>query len=131
MFSEYPKWLRHDGQADVLVANAAAEAEQLAAWATETVTLSAKTPRESSVSNITRWLDEDMDDEVVSRKNHLLPQLDHDGNGEPGGSLKPAGDIVDLRATYKAKFGKRAFPGWNAEEIAARLNAKPESGLDA
>jgi len=105
MFSEYPKWLRHDGHADVLVANAAAEAEQLAAWAAMPA--------------------------VKPKRNALLPQLDHDGDGEPGGSLKQAGDIADLRATYKAKFGKRAFPGWNAEEIAARLNAKPESGLDA
>ena len=34
-----------------------------------------------------------------------------------------ADDLPALRIAYKAKFGKRAFPGWNAAEVKARIEA--------
>lgn len=96
---EYPKWLRRDGKPDVLVDNADAEAEQLAAWGSAARVVEAP-PQQS---------------------NALLPQLDHDKNGEPGGSKAPEGDVAELRKVYQAKFGKRPFPGWNAAELTARI----------
>lgn len=93
---EYPKWIRHPGKDDVLVDNAAAEAQQLAEWGAEK-------PRPTP-------------------RNALLSPLDHDKDGKPGGSLAGAGDdIATLRSTYKDKVGKRAFPGWSAEVIRERL----------
>jgi hypothetical protein len=98
MFVEFPKWIRRPGKREVLVENADAEAAQFAAW-------DAEDPQP-----------------VVATPNPLLPQLDHDQNGAPGGSLKGAGDdLPALRIAYKAKFGKRAFPGWNAAELRERL----------
>lgn len=53
----------------------------------------------------------------------LLARFDHDHDGKPGGSTaQPSTDeIKALRATYAAKFGKRPFPGWNAEVLAKKI----------
>lgn len=50
--------------------------------------------------------------------------LDHDGDGRPGGSLKPGqtDDLPALRAAYQAKFGKRPFMGWDADELTKRMS---------
>ncbi|MEN6505014.1 MAG: hypothetical protein ABFD92_10770 [Planctomycetaceae bacterium] len=50
-----------------------------------------------------------------------LPQLDHDGDGEPGGSTAPDEDVADLRKAYQAKFGKRPFPGWKADKLKSMI----------
>lgn len=51
-----------------------------------------------------------------------LPQLDHDGNGEPGGSIAAEGDDVpELRKQYEDLLGKRPFPGWDADELKRRM----------
>lgn len=64
----------------------------------------------------------------LPRGSRVLPQLDHDGDGAPGGSLKQAGDdIVALRAEYTAKLGKRPFPGWDAETLRTRMAAHLEN----
>lgn len=57
---QYPKWLRHPGEPDVLVPNEDAERDQMAAWA-EKYPVSETQPRQHP--------------------------LDHDGDGKPGGSL--------------------------------------------
>lgn len=52
--------------------------------------------------------------------------LDHDGDGNPGGSAKPAGDVDDiaaLRAEYNKVFDKKPFPGWDAETLRAKIVA--------
>lgn len=50
--------------------------------------------------------------------------LDHDGDGRMGGSIKPehTDDLPALRAAYQAKFGKRPFMGWDAADLAKRVN---------
>jgi len=54
----------------------------------------------------------------------ILSQLDHDGDGEPGGSDAPTGDdITALRAEYKELAGKGFFPGWDAAELHRRIDA--------
>ncbi|WP_260581182.1 hypothetical protein [Sphingopyxis sp. PET50] len=65
----------------------------------------------------------------VGKRRARRPQLDHDDNGVEGGSLKQTGDdLPALRAAYEAKFGKRVFNGWSAEEIRRRLaEATPKS----
>lgn len=101
MFVEFPKWIRRPGKREVLVENADAEAAQFAAWDAE------DTPAVSAPAG-----------------NPLLSQLDHDQNGQPGGSLKGAGDdLPAIRIAYKEQFGKRAFPGWDAAEITKRMAA--------
>lgn len=51
-----------------------------------------------------------------------LPQLDHDGDGKPGGSISATGDdIKALRALYRETIGKAAFNGWNADELRRRI----------
>lgn len=52
-----------------------------------------------------------------------LSPLDHDGNGRPGGSTSGgSGDeMKELREQYLTKFGKRAFGGWDADELRRRL----------
>lgn len=49
---------------------------------------------------------------------------DLDGDGKPGGCAAPAdsADLSDLRAAYKAKFGKRPFMGWDGPTLTAKLN---------
>ena len=52
--------------------------------------------------------------------------LDHDGDGEKGGSLSVDGDkdvMSKLRADYQEIVGKRAFPGWDAAELQKRIDA--------
>jgi hypothetical protein len=51
------------------------------------------------------------------------PSFDHDGDGKPGGSKAPEGDIAALRAAYTDKLGKRPFPGWDADELHRRMAA--------
>ena len=51
-----------------------------------------------------------------------LPQLDHDGDGHPGGSVTAQGDdLPALRARYKELAGKNPFNGWNAKELTRRI----------
>lgn len=49
--------------------------------------------------------------------------FDPDGNGDPGGSSKPAPDpeLPALRAEYTEKLGRRPFPGWDADELRRRM----------
>ncbi len=47
--------------------------------------------------------------------------LDHDGDGEKGGSIAPEGDLKALRAEYLDKMGKRPFPGWDEAELRKRM----------
>lgn len=52
--------------------------------------------------------------------------LDHDGDGRKGGS-KPAEqgeDLTKLRADYQEVYGKKAFHGWGADELRAKIDAK-------
>ncbi|CDO34050.1 hypothetical protein [Novosphingobium sp. KN65.2] len=52
-----------------------------------------------------------------------LPQLDHDGDGKPGGSTAGEGDDIDaLRAEYKEVLGKNYFAGWDAAELRKRID---------
>lgn len=85
--TEYPKWIRHPGEDDVLVDNAAAEAEQMAAW-----TAIAPKPKANPL---------------------LSPVRDSVSDN----------DLPALRIAYKEKTGKRAFPGWDADELRARMAA--------
>lgn len=93
--TEFPKWIRHPGQADVLVANADAEAEQLATWEGRAKT-SPKNPL--LMAN---------DDKVVSTPATFRATSDT--------------DITELRVAYKAKFGKKPFGAWGADELRAKL----------
>lgn len=54
----------------------------------------------------------------------LLAQLDHDGNGHPGGSKAPeqTDDLKALREEYEAKMGKRPFYGWDAATLREKMN---------
>lgn len=43
---------------------------------------------------------------------------------------QPEGEVDEraaLRAEYQEKFGKRAFPGWSADELRAKLAVTAES----
>ena len=64
------------------------------------------------------------------------PQLDHDGDGRPGGSLKravpppppppappAAGELSTLRKAYEEKFGKKPSPAWKADTLAEKIAA--------
>lgn len=51
----------------------------------------------------------------------LIAPFDGDGDGKPGGSKAPAGDLKALRAAYKEKMGKRPFSGWDAAELMRRM----------
>lgn len=51
------------------------------------------------------------------------PQLDHDQNGEEGGSKSAEGDLTALRAEYLEKIGKRAFNGWDADTLREKIAA--------
>lgn len=49
--------------------------------------------------------------------------LDHDGDGEKGGSIAQTGeDIPALRARYKEVLGKAPFNGWDAAELTRRID---------
>lgn len=52
-----------------------------------------------------------------------LPQLDHDGDGQSGGSISATGDLAELRAEYRAALGKPPFNGWDADELRKRMDA--------
>lgn len=53
-----------------------------------------------------------------------LPQLDHDGDGNPGGSISATGDdIPALRKLYKEVVGKAAFNGWDTDALRAKIAA--------
>lgn len=42
-------------------------------------------------------------------------------------SKEPVSDTAELRAKYEELYGKRAFRGWNAEELQKRIDEfKPE-----
>jgi hypothetical protein len=52
------------------------------------------------------------------------PQLDHDHDSNPGGSLKQTGDdVAAARDAYQAKFGKRPFNGWDAATLREKIAA--------
>lgn len=53
------------------------------------------------------------------------PQLDHDGDGKAGGSIAPehTDALKALRDEYREVFGKRAFPGWSADELREKIAA--------
>lgn len=57
-----------------------------------------------------------------------LPQLDHDGDGAPGGSTapEPTVDLAELRKIYREVVGKAPFPGWGADELSRRIDAASE-----
>lgn len=40
----------------------------------------------------------------------------------PAAAVHTDSDLSALRAEYKAKMGKRPFPGWNAETLRAKMN---------
>lgn len=52
-----------------------------------------------------------------------LPQLDHDGDGQSGGSISATGDLTALRAEYREALGKAPFNGWDADELRKRMDA--------
>lgn len=61
-----------------------------------------------------------------------LPQLDHDGDGYPGGSVAATGDdLPALRARYEEVVGKRPFPGWHADELSRRIATAIEASAVA
>lgn len=47
--------------------------------------------------------------------------LDHDGDGEKGGSVAADPELTALRKQYREKFGKGPGPKWTAEQIADKL----------
>jgi hypothetical protein len=49
------------------------------------------------------------------------PQLDHDKNGEAGGSKSPDGDLTALRAEYFKNIGRRPFNGWDAATLREKI----------
>lgn len=57
--------------------------------------------------------------------------LDHDDDGEAGGSkAQTGGDVAALRAEYKAKTGRNPFAGWNADVLRERIAAAPVKNDD-
>ena len=74
-------------------------------------------PEDSALKLIAEGKIEALDGEV------LLPQLDHDGDGAPGGSVSATGDdLKALRALYRDALGKAPFNGWNADELRRRID---------
>jgi len=53
------------------------------------------------------------------------PQLDHDGDGRPGGSTAPeqTDDLRALRDEYRVVVGKKPFPGWDAKTLNEKIAA--------
>lgn len=47
--------------------------------------------------------------------------LDHGGNGQKGDRASAPDDLKTLRAAYKAKFGKKAFNGWDEAKLREKL----------
>lgn len=52
--------------------------------------------------------------------------LDHDGDGKKGGSkaAEESEELSKLRADYQEVVGKRAYHGWSAEELQAKIDEK-------
>jgi hypothetical protein len=48
-----------------------------------------------------------------------------DGNASPA-AAEQTDELTLLRDQYKAAFGKKAFAGWDAEKLRAKLSAGPE-----
>ncbi len=96
MGPQYPKWVRSPGHPETVVDNEAGEVELLAKWAAEDAAAAQKT---NPITNVV-------------------------GNALVGASMAvptAVASIAALRIEYKEKTGKRAFPGWNADEIRARM----------
>ena len=49
--------------------------------------------------------------------------LDHDGDDKKGGSVlvEPTDELVELRAEYAAVIGKKAYHGWDADTLRAKI----------
>lgn len=49
--------------------------------------------------------------------------LDHDGDGQKGGSVAPpkTEDLAPLRAEYEATVGRRPFMGWDADTLRQKI----------
>lgn len=62
-------------------------------------------------------------EEAKRARRAMRPQLDHDGNGQEGGSKSPAEDLTALRAEYREKLGKNPFNGWDADTLRAKIAA--------
>lgn len=123
-FSEYPKWVRSNGR-EAIVNDAEAEAAQFMTWDAEDMM-----PNGGGVKHVNlaapvanALLKQPVDFEYDTGRAFGSATFDHDGDGKPGGSTAPVEDVADLRKTYQAKFGKRAFPGWKADELKARIEA--------
>lgn len=58
-----------------------------------------------------------------SKATKELPQLDHDGDGKPGGSTSggDGDDMKALRQEYQEVVGKKAFAGWDADTLRAKM----------
>lgn len=123
---EYPRWVHFPGtipgKKSALVNDAAAETAQLQAWGVASPAANLLMPEHLRTETID--LSEHAPDTVLATDITQVEPFDHDRNGTPGGSLKGTGDdLPALRIAYKEKFGKRAFPGWNAAEITKRMAA--------
>lgn len=52
-----------------------------------------------------------------------LSQLDHDGNGKPGGATGATDHMRELRAEYQRVVGKRPFSGWDEATLREKMAA--------
>jgi ribosome-binding protein aMBF1 (putative translation factor) len=52
-----------------------------------------------------------------------IDPLDHDGDGQKGGSPKPqaSDNLTALRTQYQEKVGKRPSHGWDEKTLAAKI----------
>lgn len=59
----------------------------------------------------------------------VRPQLDHYGDGTPGGSPRAVdgGDLAALRKEYAEAVGKRPFPGWGEAVLREKIAAAREA----
>lgn len=57
------------------------------------------------------------------KSSDMADPLDHDGDGHKGGSSSPerSEELAGLRLEYHAAIGKRAFAGWDAEALRAKI----------
>lgn len=97
MGPQYPKWVRSPGHPETVVDNEAGEVDLLAKWAAE----DASAAKPSPVGNA----------------------LVGAAVTEPVAvAITAPVSIAALRIEYQEKTGKRAFPGWKADEIRARMS---------
>lgn len=68
------------------------------------------------------------DGEPAEKPKTDKPQLDHDKDGEAGGSTTAPGDLKALRAEYKAATGKKAFNGWDEATLMAKIEEAGRGG---